>query len=344
MRINIKGVGASGLMTAAILSHNEIETILYDDKPFDKRVFYPVAVREEDWQEFCGMFKDYYYEEIIGLLNVEKQYTVTKISPSGERVTFSSDKPIYRIFMRGNIEGSLDISFRDYLAGKGVIIRNEPVPANPDVDASGNRLSNILGYGLVCKGTGNMDEVKLYYNNAYAKNGYVCAIPFMKDYILLLTTHFNNWSPIAEIRQKTVELLQRGFLVQQGMEITHEVIGFDNYFWPPLAHEGNTLFAGSRGGWLDSSRGFGIYYALMTGCFAAKSCMEAPSLNARPEIYDSLLTPLKERLKTEYEKRIKVFNNLTNEDYEGIVKRLMKEKPQQGYVSIARNVLSRQEQ
>ncbi len=324
--IKIAGRGPAGLMAATAAS-GACGIRIYG---FPERRTYPVAIRKEDFDVLISFLKSKKRSDIIKLLSPFPVHKARKMSPHHE-ASFESKDPIFYVFLRGNTKNSIDSLFSSSLSGKAEFIEDKTNLDNCDIDASGPKRFNVLGTGAVIEDI-RSDEIKIYYNNRYADKGYVCSIPFGKK-IFVLSVSFGT-ANINKSTEKLKSLLKSETMFNERLEPSYYVTGKENYFYPPVPCRGNTLICGSAGGFFDATRGFGHFYAMITGFMAGLALSHTGSFSEAKKEYIAMWKPLlQERLKTEFEKRVSFFNSFTNNDYDRIIKEI---SGKSNYVSISR--------
>lgn len=146
------------------------------------------------------------------------------------------------------------------------------------------------------------DEVKIWFNTSYAKNGFafLTATNEKQGYIILT---------VDNITHKQMDFFWRKFLSSENIKYTitdtidHEqTLGHTS----PLKYE-NIYFTGNPAGCIDDYMGFGTIKAIQSGLIAGKSI--AKNLD-----YNELLTPLTEEVKKIHNFR-RVINTFDNKDY-----------------------------
>jgi len=321
--VRIGGMGIAGLMAASVLASEGTEVVIFE-KNMSLLPLRPLVMREENFRFLEKKIPSKIFSVLKPVKNI---YKIEKVSPSGKSEVFESKKPLFRVFERGKGPLSVESRFLKFLDGK-IDIRLGKFVSSKEVDilSTGFVSPNIFGYGKIYES--DLNHIIMYYNNDIAKYGYTCAIPFSKGRIYILSVHFSpiNFSVERKLFEKTVQI---PCFFNLGLEKPlEEVFGMENYFYPPVLKSNGALVCGSAGGFVDATRGFGFYYALITGYLAASSFINKKN-------YEDAVQYLKERLKKEHQKRARI-NQFTNRDYESMIEKM---SSKERYVSISKHMV-----
>jgi len=306
-KIAIAGAGPAGLTAAIFLAKNGYEVTIYEKRK--KYNFCHISATRNYSQDILKMFSSFG-------LKLSPSFEIFKVfrhSPSGYVSKTFSKKPIFYIFERGFLKNSIENGLIETAKKLNIEIKwgNKKNPDNVDIVATGPKKNkaNIFGYGAIFK-IKKIDSVHLFYNTNYVKPGYISIIP-SKKLCEILCVAFGK---------KSEEKAKRGFEIAIRNEellkkiSTHEKLftikGYGNYFWPKMKRK---LFIGEAGGFLDPSRGFGLWYALLTGYLAAFSIIYKTDFNELWRKY------LKDELEKSYE-RNKIFSKMNNNQFDAFIK------------------------
>jgi flavin-dependent dehydrogenase len=252
---------------------------------------------------------------------------VIRYSPSGfTSETISKDRPIFYMFERGELSGnSLEQQLLSQAQENNVEIIYNTTVNDADIIATGPRKIDIFGYGKIYEG--NIENVIIFYNNNYAPKGYLCVLPSGNKFQIMSVTFDKNEFKLLPKRFLTAIKKDR---VLKELTKNHEeikkVVGVGNYFYP-VGYKNGKYYVGEAGGFQDAARGFGLWYAILTGYLAAKSIIEKIDYN---ELWKEKL--LKE-IENGFERR-KIFNTLTNKDFDKIIRELGEKIELKNYLKV----------
>lgn len=314
MTISIIGMGLAGLSAASVLSNNDFQVKLIEKGS---------SVGELKGQDFQVIRN---YSSDLGFLDSLKQYgldiknrqpifKIVKYSPSGRSMEVVSDgAPLFYVIKRGKDELSLDRQLFDSLNKNNVEFEfnnNHSIFGN--IVATGPIIRNITGFGYTFTGI-NVDSEKILFfmDNDYAPHGYIYLAPFGKDSASVAVVSFDLF---PNLKMLLDSFLENNLVIKEivkNYKSKKSFSGFAYSNFPETAKLKNMLFVGSAAGFVESARGFGIKYSILSGILAAKSIIEKKDYD---ELWkNSFGDELKEGLKRHF-----LLASLSNKGYEKLL-------------------------
>jgi len=323
-KIGILGAGVSGLSAAIILAEKGRQVNVYERRSRVGSFF----------KKDVHSLRNYSYEyDVIEKYNelglkLPKVYPVSKefrFSPSLKSIEiYSNNRPLFYNILRGcSDERSLDNSLLKQAKELGV-----KVHYNQNVDPSDSKINIIATGAFSQKGTvyGNhfkdidVEENSLYvfltnYNSHY---GYVYLVPFYgKEASLAIVSP--QGEDISILKNRLEDLKENNSFIKKAIcntELINDFSGFASFDVPETATKNGKLYIGEAAGFLDSTTGFGLHYAILSGSLAAKSIIEGGS-------YDDLWKRnFLDNLRKRYQRRL-VFEKATGLDQEKMISGLI---------------------
>lgn len=305
--IKILGAGISGLTAAITLSEKSSQVIVYESASGLNPKNNISAVRNYEHTDLLEKTR----KLSLGLQPCKRVFNVIRHSPSGYYSRTESAKPIFYLFNRGLRENSLEKQLFKQALKKGVEVVFNATTNKADIIATGAKKADIKGYGRIYDG--KLDTVHLFYNNKYAPRGYICVLPSKDDYLVLLVSFDRRAFSTLRRRFETFKNEEKTIkCIIAGSEPREEIEGYSNYFQKPVLQRRGAYCVGEAGGFQDASRGFGIWFAMLTGYLAARSIIEGTS-------YASLI---EKHLMNEYRlslNRRRLFNRFSDRDFDEMI-------------------------
>jgi len=278
--VKIAGAGPAGLAAAIVLARHGRAVRVYEKR-----------------SEVGGRFRDDYQglenwsteEDALDALR-EMGLTIdsgcmpfsggTVHSPGMSPVEVSSPRPIFYLVKRGPGRGTLDSGLREQALALGVrILVNSAVRVPEDVDivATGPVRADVHAFGITFD-TDSPDHASVVFDDELAPRGYGYCLIF-GGRGTVASVHFRASRRGREDLKATVDF----FRSEEGLRVENprEFAGFGNFFVADTLIRGRARFAGEAGGFQDFLWGFGIRYAMVSGCLAAESILTGSD-------YDSL--------------------------------------------------------
>ncbi|MEM5812508.1 MAG: NAD(P)-binding protein, partial [Candidatus Aenigmatarchaeota archaeon] len=312
MTVTILGGGISGLSCAINLGKAGIRNVVYEKEKAigSKHDYHISAIRNYDLKKDA-------IEELrdfgVSLKPSNSVKKVYRLSPNFCSVLYS-EKPVFYLFKRGSARDSIESQLFSQLTKNTEVYLGFNGNLSPDVIASGAKRADVFGFGYVFKGLNMENAVYIFYDNRYAPGGYVCVLPSGKEGFVLSVIFKKEYFKRAKSLLNSAILENR---VLSGMTDGAERLNVFSCYSSLNSNRKKTICIGEAGGFQDASKGFGIRYAIISGCLAAKSIIEGKDFS---RLCEFLRKEFKEN------KKFRMFaNRATNDDYDRMVKGLGKE-------------------
>jgi len=278
----ISGAGPAGLAAAITLARAGRRVIVYERHAEVGSRFHDDLQGIENWTTDGDVLKELAELGIESNFSATPFYEVTLFDPEGGKHSYHSPQPMAYIVHRGAIAGSLDAGLKQQALDAGVEIRfGETCRQLPTggIDASGPHGADAVGVGYLFD-TDLDDGAYVALSNQLAPGGYA--------YLLIQGGRGTLMSWMYADFHNEKQYLSRCedfFHSKLQLEMKHPqpTGGAANFLYPRSARKGGLLYAGEAAGFQDALWGFGVRYAMLSGCLAAQAL-----LAARPEDYDSL--------------------------------------------------------
>lgn len=324
--LNIVGAGMSGLAAGLTLVKNGAKVTVYEQH---KKVGLGCGHNVMAIRNYGLPYDQMDQFRILGLkLECTKPiYKIIKYAPSGRSMeVFSKDKPIFYAVMRGaDSNASWDHQLTQQFESEGGIIKTDEKKSLRfgDIIATRSVYSNFWCIGTEFKDVQVNDKTILFFmDNKYCPQGYIYLMPWGKNEVSIAATTYNLNCPLPILFKNFLEKNKVISNILEGSTYMHDFGGTAYSNVPKSAKVNGKLFVGSAAGFLDSSRGFGIKYALISGVLAAKSINE--NLD-----YDKLWKNVFEKELLDSFSRRLILEKMGNSDYEKLI--LKNKLPVQDY-------------
>ena len=277
--ITVSGAGPAGLAAAITAARAGRHVIVYERHRAVGHRFHGDFQGLENWTA-----EDDVLDELAGL-GIEPTFECTPFheailyDPDGREHICRDTKPLFYLVRRGPGEDTLDRSLQTQALSLGVELR---------LDTPGNRLPRG---GIVAQGPRRVAVGCLFETDA--ADGAFCALSGQlsaQGYAYLLvhrgrgviaTCLFEDFHNERYYLERTREFFQNTL----GLSMRHvrRFGGVGNFSVPATALNGDMLYVGECAGFQDALAGFGMRYALISGCLAASAL-----LAGNPQGYDAL--------------------------------------------------------
>jgi flavin-dependent dehydrogenase len=276
--ISIAGAGPAGLTTAINLAQAGYQVIVHEQHADVGMRFNEDFQALENWTseedvlttiQRIGVIPDFYCRPI---------HKVSSYGPrSSTQVSF--EEPLAYLIRRGRAHDSLDASLKRQALASGVQIRfGSRLPEDEaDIVATGPCRARAIAAGIVFE-TDLTEHAAVLLDDAAAPKGYA---------YLLMADGRGTLATVLYERHKQaracLDVAIRRLKILLGLEIRAPKYfgGYGDFALVRSAVVGHRRYVGEAAGFQDYLFGFGIRYAMLSGCLAAKSLIEGTD-------YDSL--------------------------------------------------------
>ncbi|HYL21832.1 MAG TPA: hypothetical protein VEU74_08710 [Gemmatimonadales bacterium] len=268
--IHISGAGPSGLAAALTANRAGRQVRVYERSLDVGHRFHNDFQGLENWTAEGDVI-----DELVAL-GVDPTFDHTSVrevvvfDPRHHAHTYRSLRPFFYLVRRGSGAGTLDASLKTQALTRGVEIR------------FGEAQHHLPGGGVVAEGPHGADAVAVgYVFETAAADGAYAALsdrlaPQGYAYLLVVGGRgtvasglFDDFHNEKVYLERTVAFFreQVGFDMQDARRFG----GTGNFSVPKTARRGHLLFVGEAAGFQDALWGFGMRYALLSGCLAARA-------------------------------------------------------------------------
>jgi digeranylgeranylglycerophospholipid reductase len=319
LRVAIIGAGIAGLSCAHELERYGISPAIYEDLDFigDREPHITVILEVTD-RPVTDIVK-YFSEEFD--INLEKLNVIKKLTHyTPNKKVIVKKKYLGYFFKRGKDEDSVKRQLHSQLKNTEIIFSSKPdckvlskeydyvvvATGRPEIPIEfGIWTSLIDGWikGAIVEGEFDPNELIMWLNRKYCKNGYAYLAPCNEQKAaLLLFVPFTTPEQIDYYWRRFLETEKIKFPIIEEFKIQH----FCGSINPHKVN--NIYFAGASAGGLDPFLGFGQLSCFSMGVFAARSIVEGLD-------YEVLIKDIVKKEKNLLEIR-KSFDKLTNKGYD----------------------------
>jgi digeranylgeranylglycerophospholipid reductase len=322
MKVAIIGAGLAGLACAIVLENNGIIPTVYEKTDFigDREAHVGAALKVMD-RPVRDLIKHLKKTFGIELKPLDKVAKLTHISPAANStltgdfgVIFRRDKEedslkgqLYSHLKKTKVQFNMDVDYKqlskefDY-----VVLADGKADAAEELGCWTDWVRGIVK-GAVIRGSFDTQELMMWINKDYCKEGYAYLLAFTKD-----KASVNLFVPDISLEQVDHywDLFQQQLHYNYEIEETYKVKHGSGYVYPHRV--GNILLAGNVGGSIDPFLGFGMVKSMSMGGFAAKAIIEGAD-------YEKLVLPIQKQNLRLYEMR-KNFDMASNDNYDTLVK------------------------
>lgn len=322
-QVKILGAGISGLVAGIVLSKHGYKVEIFEKR---SRIgsFFKKTIHSFRNYLYGYDVIDKYKQLGVNISNVYPIYKEFRFTPSMKIIEiYSKNKPLFYNFIRGyEKKESFDVELYKTAKKNGVRFYFNQTTKIEDVDvvACGASLAKIVGYGEYYSGITNINPntIYIFFDNRYSSHGYSCVLPFNNEAaVILVSTKIENK---IDLKKRFYLLKNNNAVIKKiikNAKLENEIFGYSYYDDFQSAIKNKKLYVGEAAGFMDAATGFGTYYAVLSGCFAAKAIIEDKN-------YDVLWKQYFEKeLKIQYLKR-KEIQKFTNQNYENKIDNLIK--------------------
>jgi len=280
--ISISGAGPAGLAAAITLAKAGRRVIVYERHAEVGSRFHDDLQGLENWTTGSDVLEELAGFGIESNFSATPFHEVTLFNPAGHEHRYHSPQPMAYIVHRGATSGTLDTGLKEQALAAGAEIRFgktcRQLPAG-GIDAGGPHGADAIGVGYLFD-TELADGAYVALSNQLAPGGYA--------YLLIQGGRgtLMSWM-YADFHheQQYLERCLAFFRTRVKLEVNNprRTGGAANFLYPRSARKGGLLYTGESAGFQDALWGFGMRYAMLSGCLAAQAL-----LTAGPEDYDRL--------------------------------------------------------
>ncbi|MBI5968439.1 MAG: NAD(P)-binding protein [Deltaproteobacteria bacterium] len=316
--IKILGGGISGLTAAINLKKAGWDVEVHESKNY-------CGKNTKDFQFLENWTSEENVLEFLKRMNIEVNFyhkpikKVQIFSPNFKQYEGYSGNPLMYLVKRGPQEKSIDQSLEEQALHQGVkFIYNTKLKKNEaDIVAIGIKKPNIVTLGILFK-LDMEDKAALILDNCLSPHYYSYFIVDEGVGEISCVSPFQEVKYIRKYLQETINRFEIIFRIK--VEQTEEFSAVGSFDFLRKAKINHQYYIGEAAGFQDCFLGFGMVYAFKSGFLAAKGIIEK-------EDFDGLWNKefLKQLLVAEKNRRL--FNTLTNDHYEKIVKLLNSRNP-----------------
>jgi len=268
--IKILGAGLSGLTAAINLVKKGYKVDVYERNEDVGMRFHGDIQGLENWSE-----KEDILEELKEM-NVDISFDYDPFSKviltnCSKIKVINSKRPIFYLVKRGSFPGTLDYGLKTQALKLGVDIHFQKTlcPSEVDIVATGPNPKQLVGFvkGITFR-TNVKDTAIVAFNDKLAFKGYSYFLVTKRYGCMCTVVQRHEVYRINEYFEKTKEF----FVEKLNLDIRplKEVGGVGSFSLRNFK-KGNTLYVGEAAGLQDFLWGFGIKFAIKSGCLAAQS-------------------------------------------------------------------------
>ena len=190
----------------------------------------------------------------------------------GGRYVFQHENPGFYLVRRGSFEGCLDYALKNQALDEGVKIHfKKTLPLDEvDIVATGPSSGDGLGVGVTFK-TDGQDIAGAILDDRIAPKGYGYLL-ISEGRGTLVSAMFGRSKGAPEYLDKAITRFKE--LHEFSIRCLKRFSGTVSYSMNRPLQQNNRLFVGEAAGLQDLLLGFGICYAVTSGCLAARSIIE----------------------------------------------------------------------
>ena len=311
--LKILGAGISGLSTAITLARNSLKVEVFEKNLHAGGRF------KRDFQglrnfgnETIDPIKE--FENLgIRIRPYKKLMKIIRYSRSHHFELISNNKPIYYLVLRGRDKNSMDSQLANMASNQGVSIwYNTTLDVNEaNIIATGPSKIDTIAYGEIYEDANVDDTGHVFLDNEYSPGGYLYVLPGeKKGEVEIANVVYNPAVTMKETKSLYLRALSNNNILKDLLNgATRKSIqgGIGSFTSLENLYQNNRYYVGEAAGLQDATAGFGIRYAVMSGCLAAQSILTGKDYN------EQIAKTLKSRLEFDWKRR-ENFKKLTNKE------------------------------
>ena len=321
----ILGAGVSGLVSGIVLAKHGYNVKIFEKRPRIGSFLEKDIHSLRNYSFDCDIINKY---RRLGI-KISNFYPIVKqvrYSASLKSIEiYSRKKPLFYNVVRGYAdERSLDVDLFEQAKANGAEVvfnqKIDPDRNNMDIIATGARYRKGIIYGRHYRNV-SVEPNTLYFflNSNRSSYGYTYINPFFgKEASIAIVSPQSEKKEYLKRKFNTIVKNKVISKIIKNAEVENEFFGFAFFDTPETAVRKGKLYVGEAAGFLDATTGFGLHYAILSGCLAARSIIEKKD-------YDKLW---KETFGKELERRYsrkKLFKKMGIKGQKKIIKNLIEE-------------------
>lgn len=271
-KIKITGAGASGLTAAINLARAGFSVEVFEQRGDVGCRFSGEHQGLENWTSPADVLRK--LEE----MGVKPNFEATPFRSAdffdyrGERYVFQHERPGFYLVRRGPFEGCLDYALKHQALDEGVKMHfKKTLPLDEaDIVATGPSSGHGLGVGVTFETDGE-DVAGAILDDRIAPKGYGYLL-ISEGRGTLVTFMVGQLRGAPEYLDKVTTRFKE--LHEFSIRYPKRFSGIASFSMNRPLKQNNRLFVGEAAGLQDLLLGFGIRYALTSGCLAARSIIE----------------------------------------------------------------------
>ena len=280
--VEIAGAGPAGLAAAVTVAMRGARAIVSERQADVGNRFHGDFQGLENWTTSGDVLEE------LASMGIDPSFEYRPFSecvlydPSGREYVIRSSRPLWYLVRRGSAPGTLDQALKAQALAAGAELRfNTTQDHLPDggIVAHGPRRVDAIAVGYVFE-TRSADGAFAVISDELAPKGYSYLL-ISGGRATMASCMFADFHNEKAYLQRTVEFFSEKVGVKVSKSRTFG--GFGNVVPPRRARKGNLLYVGEAAGFQDALFGFGMRYAMLSGCLAARAWLEG-----RPAQYDRL--------------------------------------------------------
>jgi flavin-dependent dehydrogenase len=280
--VQIVGAGPAGLAAAIAVSRAGGRAIVYERQSEVGARFHGDFQGLENWTTRGDILDE------LASFGVEPTFEHAPcregvfFDSRGREFTLRSQRPVFYLVRRGAEEGTLDRGLKQQALEAGVDLRLGRARRDPleeGIVATGPRRCDAIDVGYVFE-TDMPDGIFGAFSDDLAPGGYAYLI-IWRGRGTLASCFFADFQNEKRYRERAVEFFDRR--VRLRMVNARPFGGAGNFAWPRSCCRGGALLVGEAAGFQDALWGFGLRFAMLSGCLAARAL-----LRGWPPEYDRL--------------------------------------------------------
>ncbi len=268
--VKICGAGPAGMAAALGLARRGRAVVIHERRADVGGRFHGDFQGLENWTTGEDVL------EVLEGMGMEINFQCTPFSelvlfdPRGREALCRASRPLFYLVRRGNQPGMLDHGLKQQIQALDQVrihFRSTTALERGDIMAAGPRGGNIIALGYVFE-TDMADGVFAAVSNELAPHGYAYLL-VQGGRGTLAACLFSGFGRGRECLARCVDF----FRERAGLRMKHarRFGGVGTAALPDTACPGGVLHVGEAAGFQDALFGFGIRYALMSGCLAAEA-------------------------------------------------------------------------